>query len=383
MAHDRPSSLHVDTEPHWGGGQQQVLHLLVGLAQRSLRAELVARPGCPLAERAASAGIVVHMLPLRGEWDVASALRLARIARTGGFDLLHLHTSHAHGLGRLASMLGAPGRIVVSRRVAFRLRGGIRTRLKYRRGVDRFIAISAAVRRQLLSAGIPPERVSVVPSGVDPARFDNVTPAPLREECGFPPDAPLVGVVGRLAHGKGQQDFLHAAAQVAEGHPAARFVLIGEGEARRELESQAQRLGIADRVAFTGFRADVPAVLRALDAFVMPSHAEGLCTSVIEAMLAGLPVVATNVGGIVEVVEDGVTGLLVPQADPRPLAEAIDRLLSDRALAAKFGAAGRERARSRFGVETMVEQTIHVYEFVVRGDRAAEPAFGSWWSNPR
>jgi len=362
---DQPSSLHVDTEHHWRGGQQQVLHLLNGLARRGLRAELAARPGSPLADRAESDGIALHPLPLRGEWDIASALALARIARKQAFDLLHLHTSHAHGLGRLASLLGAPARVVVSRRVVFPPKGGIRTRLKYLRGVDRFIAISAAVRNSLVAAGVCAERVDIVPSGVDPARFENLSPPDLRAEFGFPPDTPLVGVVGHLVHTKGQQDFIEAAAEISRSHPAARFVLIGEGEARQALESQAAGLKIADRVAFAGFRPNVPDLLAALDVFVMPSHAEGLCTSVIEAMFAGLPVVATNAGGLAEVVDDGVTGLLVPPAQPHPLADAIGRLLSDRDTSAAFGAAGRTRAMADFGVEKMVEQTIHVYESVV------------------
>lgn len=361
MPTEQPSSLHVDTERHWRGGQQQVLHLLAGLRERGLRAELVARPGCPLADRAADAGIRVHQLALRGEWDVASAFRLARILRKGGFDVLHLHTSHAHGLGRLASVAAPASKVVVSRRVVFPVKGAIRGWLKYRHGVDKYIAISYAVKDALTDAGVPPERVAVVASGVAPDRFDCVAPADLRAEFGFHPGAQLVGVVGHLAASKGQQDFLSAVATLAEKHSDARFLLVGEGDCRAALERQAEGLGIAERVAFTGFRSDVPAVLAALDVFVMPSHAEGLCTSVIEAMMAGLPVVGTSVGGLREVIDDGVTGLLVTLGRQGALAEAIGRLLSDGALRRRMGTAGRERAHEHFGVKNMIEKTIEVY----------------------
>ena len=362
MPNERPSSLHVDTERYWRGGQQQVLHLLAGLRERGLRAELVARPGCPLADRAADAGIEVHQLALRGEWDVASAFRIARILRKGGFDVLHLHTSHAHGLGQLASLLCPRVRVVVSRRVDFPIRGTIGRWFKYLRGVDKYAAISYAVRDALLDAGIPAERVAQVPSGVDPARFEDVAPADLKSDCGFPADARIVGVVGHLvdAH-KGQKDFLVASAAVAARYPEARFVLVGEGRDRRALEQQAAQVGVADRVSFTGFRSDVPAVLAALDVFVMPSRYEALGTSAIEAMMAGLPVVGAGVGGLREVIDDGVTGLLVAPGEPDALAQAIGRLLADQALRHRMGAAGKQRAHEQFSVKNTIDKTIEVY----------------------
>ena len=360
----RPGILHVDTGRHWRGGQHQVVYLLGGLQKRGLRGELVARPESAIVERASSAGIVVHMLPLRGEWDMPSALRLAGILKRGGFNILHLHTSHAHLLGRIASLLCPGLSVVVSRRVTFPIRGTVRRWFKYLNGVEKYLAISYAVRETLVDAGVRPERVAVVPDGVEPARFEGVTPAGLKAELGFPADTRLVGVVGRLVTGKGQQDFLKAAAAVAEEYNDARFVLAGEGDNRAALERQVAELGLSDRVAFAGFRSDVPRVLAGLEVFVMPSHAEGLCTSAIEAMMAGLPVVGTNVGGLKEVIEDGCTGLLVPSKNPERLAEAIGEVLADQSFARRMGDMGRQRAIRRFSVDNMVEKTIDVYEEV-------------------
>jgi len=190
----------------------------------------VARPKSAVAERAADAGIVVHTLPMLGEWDLASAFRLAGILRRGGFGILHVHTSHAHGLGRLASLLCPRPRLIVSRRVDFPIGGNIGRRLKYRRGVEKYLAISRSVRDALLGAGVRPQRVALVPDGVDPLPFDGVAPADLRGEFGFPADSVLVGMVGHLIdENKGQKDFLEAAALVSARFDQARFLLVGDG----------------------------------------------------------------------------------------------------------------------------------------------------------
>ena len=358
---ERPASLHVNTERHWRGGEQQVLHLLEGLRSRGLRAELVAQPASPLAERAAAAGIAVHPVPMRGEWDVPAAIRIARIARAGRFSILHLHTSRAHGLGRIASILAPGPRVIVARRVIFPPRGRLNRWLKYLHGIDNYVAISYAVRDTLTAAGVAADRIAVVPSGIDCDRCSGAAPAGLRASCGLPASARLVGTVGHLERSKGQQDLIEAAALLARELPDVFFALVGEGAGRAEFARQAASLGIAERVIFTGFRADVPAVLADFDLFVMPSHAEGLCTAAVEAMAAGLPVIATAAGGLVEVVADGETGLLVPPRNPEALANAIRRLLTDESLRRRMGAAARARAFDHFAVKNMVELTIRVY----------------------
>ena len=356
------ASLHVNTEKHWRGGEQQVLHLLEGLQARGHRAELVARPASPIARRAEAAGIIVHKLPMLGEWDLPSAFRLARIARHGRFDVLHLHTSRAHGLGRIASILAPRPRVIVSRRVVFPPTGVFNRRLKYLNGIDKYIAISYAVRDILISAGVAPERIAVVPSGVEPSRFDGLAPAGLRRQFDLPSDAQLAAVVGHLDAAKGQRDFIDAAARLAPSQPNVFFLIIGEGKDREALEWRAAGLGISGRVIFTGFRDDVPAMLVELDLFVMPSHAEGLCTAAIEAMFAGLAVVGTAAGGLQEVVADGQTGLLVPPGDPPALARAMERLLADDHLRHLMGTNARQRAFDQFTVKNMVDKTIQVYE---------------------
>jgi glycosyltransferase involved in cell wall biosynthesis len=173
---------------------------------------------------------------------------------------------------------------------------------------------------------------------------------------------------------KGLEDFLDAAALVARRNGAARFLIVGDGhvcrdgavvpdaEYRQALEARARRLGLGDRVVFTGVRLDVPEVLAQVAVSVLPSLSEGLSNVVIESMAAGVPVVATRVGGTPELVEEGRTGLLTPPRDPVALAGAICRVLEDRELASRFGQAGRRRIAEHFSLERMVRDTEGLYE---------------------
>lgn len=194
----------------------------------------------------------------------------------------------------------------------------------------------------------------VVPLGIELDRFSGAEPA-LRH------DGPIVGNVARLAKQKGQAVLIDAAPGVLARYPDARFVLVGEGELRGELEARVRALGLTDRFLFTGERDDVPELLASFDVFAFPSLFEGLCLAVIEAQAAGVPVVATPVGGIRETVVPGETGVLVPPRDPAALATAIVRLLEDRYEAGRLAQEARRRALDRYAVGQMVDATIALY----------------------
>ncbi len=194
------------------------------------------------------------------------------------------------------------------------------------------------------------EPAHVIALGIDLDRFAGGKPT-------LPRDGPLVGTVARLAEQKGQRYLLEAASLL----PEARFAIVGDGELRPELEALAAKLGVAERVLFTGARDDVPDLLASFDVFAFPSLFEGLCLAVIEAQAAGIPVVATPVGGIRETVVDGETGLLVPPRDAGALAAAIRRLLDDPDAAARMAAEAKSRVRDQFSVERMVERTLALY----------------------
>ncbi|HEV2388036.1 MAG TPA: glycosyltransferase family 4 protein [Candidatus Acidoferrales bacterium] len=356
--------LHFDTERQWRGGQQQVYLLVEGLGRRGIQATLAAPPDSALFERASRGGLTVRPLAARGDADPAAILRLGRLLRRERFDLLHVHTAHAHGVAAMALRLlprRLRPRLVVSRRVVFSSASSL-TRRKFRR-VDCVIAVSLAVRQGLLDAGIDPERVQVVRDG---ARIGRQAPDPQERErvrrlLGLAPGARLVLHLAHFAEEKGQEDLIAAVPAIRAAVPAAFIAVVGQGALRDRFEGQAATQ--AGGILFAGFWPPdrVPALMAAAELFVLPSRHEGLGSVLLEAMAAGLPIVATRTGGIPEIVRDGATGLLVPPGDPPALAAAVIRLLSDPALAARLAAGAREFVEREGSAERMIEETVAVY----------------------
>jgi glycosyltransferase involved in cell wall biosynthesis len=356
-------SLHIDTARTWRGGQNQVLVTVLGLRAQGHRTMLVAHPDGELRARASEGLELLPLAPVN-EMDLSAAWRLSRAVKQLRPDIVHAHDPHGVAMAALAlSMSTEPVKppLVASRRVDFPMRGNSLSRWKYRQ-VDCFICASDAIRALLLADGIPPERAITVHEGIDPGRVASATPANLHQELWLPHGAPIVGNVAALVPHKGQKHLIEAAALVVRQVPDARFVIAGEGELRVSLEQQIKHLGLEKHVHLAGFRPDVLSVHKAFEIFVMSSVTEGLGTSILDAMACGRPVVATTAGGIPEVVRDAETGILVPPRDHEAMAAAIVKLLKDRPLRARMGAAGLALANARFSADRMVNDTLQVYQ---------------------
>lgn len=219
--------------------------------------------------------------------------------------------------------------------------------------------------------GVSRHRLHVVPNGRDLERYGDGAGDGIRDEFGLSPSAAVVGTVGRLTEQKGYFELLHAWERVCESRHDAQLLLVGHGPKRDALEALAADLGIADQVQFTGPRDDVPDLLAAMDVFVFPSHGEGLPGALLEAMAAGLPIVATEVTGNVELLADRETGILVPPRDPAALAEATKRLLDDEETGATLGANARTEAFDRYSLKAMVDRFERVYDECARASQEA------------
>jgi glycosyltransferase involved in cell wall biosynthesis len=309
---------------------------------------------------------------IRNSVDFVAGARLRALLAPAHYDVVHFHTSRAHAMApyvrRSASTL------VVTRRMDYAPNRLFAPWL-YNRAVDGVAAISDAVADALARSGVTRERVTIIPSGVDCERFQ--PPAPnarqaARAALGLAPDDVAVGAVAMLEPRKGHRFLLEAVAlarrrvEAAEpggtlGAARLRCCIAGDGSQRDALAADARRLGLDDAVRFLGPVDDPFELLCALDIFVMPSLYEGLGVAALEAMACGLPVIASDTGGLREAVEDGRTGLLAPPGDVVALAHAIETLAEAPAMRAAMGAAARDRAIERFGMTAMARRTLEFY----------------------
>jgi glycosyltransferase involved in cell wall biosynthesis len=364
-------SLHIDTARTWRGGQNQVLMTVNGLRAIGHRAALVAHPDGELRRRAAE-GLELVPIASRTEMDLTAAWRLLRVIRRLAPDVIHAHDAHGVAMAALALSLGTGARagvrepaLVAARRVDFHLRGNSLSRWKHRQ-VDCYIAASEAIRQMLLADGVPEDRTVTVHEGIDVEHVQAAPPVNLHEALWLPHQAPVVGNVAALVPHKGQRHLIEAARLVVRDIPDVRFVVLGEGELREQLERQVREYHLEKHVLLPGFRIDVLGCIKGFDLFAMSSVTEGLGTSLLDAMACSRAIVATRAGGIPEVVEDGVTGILTAPRDHAAMAQAIVRLLGDAQARERMGAAGLARVQEHFTVDRMVAQTAAVYSRVAR-----------------
>lgn len=361
--------LHIDTDRTWRGGQQQVASLLNQLHNLGHINFIASPPGSELLCRLPPG--VAHACPvsMRNEWDLVSAFRLARVIRREHPDLLHAHSGRAHTLGILArAFSGMKIPLVVARRVDFAIRPHFINRLKYRQA-ELFLAVSQACARRLAEAGVNERKIRVIAEGTDPRRFEGADAEPIRREFGISPSDLVIGNVAVCEENKGQKTLLAGVAELLRDYPHIQLFIVGEGPSRQALMEQAEKLGLRDHVHFPGFRRDVGNFLRLFDIFVMASLEEGLCTSILDAQFFSLPVVASRVGGIPEIVRDGVQGFLVPPNNPAAMAAALRKLLESPGLRSRMGQAGRDQVLERFTADRMVADTVTAYDAVLEMSR--------------
>jgi glycosyltransferase involved in cell wall biosynthesis len=375
-----PILIYVDSSAEIGGLEAYTTRLATRLVDRGYRVGAIcyrAEAIAPLRDDLARAGVTLHVSEdldssplgrLKRLWSLRAAARQYR----GGVLVLMMGYHEKGGMATFAGVLGGAGAIVRADLSPAMPPVPLkeRLRLKLKDFFTHRIVVGAAENRESFAGlGRDRRKIAVVPTGIELDRFEPGRGRDqVRKELGYPDEKLVVGTIARLSEvRKGIDYFLQAAAAVAPGFPDAEFVIVGEGWMRPQFEAQARDLGIAERVRFTGWRSDIPEVLAALDVFVMPSLHEGGPTTVLEAMAMAKPTVATNVGMVPEVIDDGRTGLIVPTADSGAIARALAGLLGDADLRKTMGEAARDKAVAGFSLETMVERYLVEFETALAG----------------
>ena len=359
--------VHTEWGRHWSGGTQQVALLLEGLAQRGVKGCLVCQEGSMLAERM-QGKVALKTFNLRGEHDLFTWRKFAqwlKVFKERQESLGHKLLVHVHSRkGALPTLLIAK-RLKLKTVLHWRVAAPVRFPLRF---TDAVIAVSDTAAQQILKGNFPAEKVAVVRSSIDTRFFEPFDGArtQMRNHLGLKEDGFIVAGMGRLVKGKGYEVLLKSLAELAPSDRPT-LLLAGDGGERQKLEDLATGLGIAQQVKFLGFQSDVRPILWASDIFVhVPTtFPEGTPNAILEAMAAGLPVIATPVGGIPEVVRDGENGLLVPTNDHKALAEAILKLRQNEALRVELGKQAQKWVREHHDVRQLPERVIQVYSRVM------------------
>ena len=346
-----------------GGAERHVMDLVLALRREGHAVTVACSVSGSLAEPLEAARIPVRQIVgsiVKRRVSLPYALGLRKLLGRGSFDLVHAHVYSSAAASALATVgTGIPLVVTEHTEALWQgRRGKLFSPWMYRR-VARVIAVSDAIRRRLVERdGVPAGKITVIPNSVPPTREAHGDDLPL--PAGME-DGPVVGVVARLQPEKGVTGFLKAAAHVMRAFPAARFAVVGDGPLREELFGLAEDLWVRERVLFLGFRPDAQALIGMMDVVAVPSVSEGTPLVVLEAMAAGVPVVASRVGGIPSQLQNGTEGILVPPGDPRALGDAILGLLRDPERARRMGEAGRLRAATEFSHENMVRRVEGIY----------------------
>jgi glycosyltransferase involved in cell wall biosynthesis len=361
--------LHIDTERGWRGGERQALWLAMELQRRGHTSLIAARPNEPLALAATRAGLDVISSAPAFETDPRTILQLRREILARRIDVVHAHTGHAVGIGALATV-ATDVPLIVARRVDFHLRRNIATRWKYGRAAA-IVAISRAVAAVVRSDGIAPDKIVVVPDGTDVHR--RVVPATVETltALGVTLGAPLVVQVAQLVPHKDPLNFVRAIVAARARHPTLQALLVGDGPLRSEVTREVRALGLANSLYLAGYRQDADALLAAADVAVLSSREEGMGSVLLDALLLGKPIATTRAGGIPEVVEHKLTGLLAPVGDSEALGAQIAELLENPGLAHRLATAARARVAD-FSIERLTDRTLAVYERVLGGEPVEE-----------
>jgi glycosyltransferase involved in cell wall biosynthesis len=325
--------------------------------KRGYAMSIVCQPGSGIAQQESTAGKTIYQIRMRSAVDLPAIFRLRQLLRQQRIHLLHAHSSIDSWVAALAAKsLGLP--VVRSRHVSIPVK---RYRnFNYNYLADRIIVNGQAMKQLLIQGGVRAEKLVPIPPGIDLTRFaPQIQGDKVRAEFGV--QGPVIGMVAMLRGSKGHTYLLQAAHIVLQQYPQARFFIVGDGVRRLQIQEEIQQRGLVNQVILTGFRQDIPEILAALDLYVLSSTRETFPQTILQALAMQKPVVATDSGGVPEIIIPNVTGLLVPPANAQALAEGILTLLENQQHAQQMAKAGYELVRQQYSVESMLDKTEQVY----------------------
>ncbi len=356
--------LHVETGKHLYGGPLQVYYLMRGLAECDQQNILVCSNHSAIAELAKEVASNVHSVPMSGDLDLEFLFRLRRIIRAERPDIIHLHSRRGTEIiGAIASRLEKRP-VILSRRVDNPEPRWL-VKLKYRL-YHKVITISEGIKKVLLKEGVAIDKLVCVPSAVDTQTYNAHRDREwFQQHFNIKPEQPVIGVIAQLILRKGHRYLLQSIPQILSRYPDTQFLFFGQGPLTKQIQKEIIAQQLQNNVHLMGFREDIEKIMPNLDIVAHPAEMEGLGVSLLQAAACSIPIVASAVGGIPEIVKNNVNGILVPPKNQLALSDSILSLLENPERARTMGEAGRNIVEQKFSIEAMVQGNLAVYQSLI------------------
>jgi len=362
--------LHLISSSGMFGAERVLLNIGIGLRDKNHAAYLLclrdSKKGVPeIHFEARRAGLASRVIFCDGRMDVKALFEIKNFMKTENIDVIHSHGYKSDIYGFIASKMS--GKPIISTLhgwtgETFNVRLYERLDRWVIRRMDHLVPVAPSIMDKVTRMGLNGGRVTFIPNGIDTVKFNPIGgETSLREEFGFNGHSVVIGTVGRLSREKDHSSLIGAFGRVSLTCPDVRLLIVGEGDLKDELRSKAQSLGVGKKIVFAGFRSDMVSIYKSMDIFVLPSLTEGLPLVLLETMSMGLPVIASQVGGIPYVINKN-AGIMIPPASPEILEEALRCLVNDESLRKEFGRNARERISSSFSLDSFCKKYIDLYE---------------------
>ncbi len=365
---DKPIKvLHLSSESTWRGGEQQIIYLVEETRKLGVDAIVGCKEGSEVESYCKENDLPNYALPFKSAYDFSTAREIIKICERENFDLIQTHTSKSHTMSVIAGLLGLDVPQIMTRRVDFPVKDNWFSKFKYNYSkIARIICISETIRRITEPDIRDKSKLVTIHSGTDTEKFAPFKNSDwLRKEFKIPEETVIIGNTSAISDQKDYPTFVAVAESVLKQRDDVHFFIVGDGPDREEIKSLVKKRKLQDKIIFTGFRKNIREILPSLDIFLFTSKTEGLGTSVLDAMAAGVPIVATNAGGVSEMVNHEKNGLLFPIKDVDKLTEGVLSLLNDPKLRDELTEEGKKTVRD-FSKQKTAQRTVELYQEILK-----------------
>lgn len=361
--------LHIDSQKEWRGGQQQGIYLFEAMLRKGYKTMFLCRSNSKLSSYLKKNNLPAIEMNMFAEIDFISAIRIALFCRKHKYNVLYLHSAGAHSIGLTAKFFSPRLKLIGMRRVDFRIKQNFLSQIKYKSAlVNSIVCISNEIKRVMLECGISQNRLKVIHSGIDIKKFENVKVNPsFKIELGIDEDEIVIGTIAALQGHKDYPNLLNAARIVIDSRENVTFVAVGDGKDKEELKELHSKLNLGNKFIFSGYQKNVSQFLFLFDVFVLASKKEGLGTSILDAQSVGLPIIATNAGGIPEAVQHNINGILVKPQNAHDLADAIINIVDSKEKREQLGLNGKKSVKN-FDINITVKKHIELIKTLLQED---------------